>query len=128
MKKVKKDESWKQKLIDGEVSRSFVWKSARKLGQMVSRLRFSNEALLAHLSNKLIQAEISHKRGAHFFGRIYNKMSGESPEEILLDGVVVLQIYELLGEDAGFPIAPASQYSIGLEALTVLYQRVTAKI
>ncbi len=128
MKKIERENSWKTKLIDNEIRRSFVLKSSRKLGQMVSMLRFSNETLLAHLSNKIVQAEISQKRGKHFLGRIYNKMAGENSEEVLLDGIVVLQLYEVLGEDAEFPIEPAGQYSIGLEALTDHYHRATAKI
>lgn len=128
MKKAEKDNSWKSKLIDREVGKSFSLKSSRKLGQMVSRLRFSNEALLVHLSNKIVQAEIYHRRRRNILGRIYNKMAGENSDVILLDGIVVLQLYELLEEEAEFPIEPAGQYSIGLEALTDLYQRATTKI
>ena len=102
---------------------SFTLNIARGAGDSLSRLIYSPEDLLIHVSNKLILNEDVRENEASFFGRISNKMSGEDPNHITLDGIVITQLYEILGMDIPKSVEIRYQYNVNHEELRDLYAR-----
>lgn len=48
-------------------------------------------------------------------GRLYNQLAGDDRECILLDGVVVKQLFEIMGIEARDSIEPKLIYRIGYD-------------
>lgn len=65
----------------------------------MSPLVCSYEDLLIHVSHKLKTTKSAIERNATFFGKIANKISGEELEDVVLDGLVLKQLYEIVALD-----------------------------
>ncbi|WP_419904938.1 hypothetical protein [Kiloniella sp.] len=124
MEKIQVDEySLKKKQEKSILQDSFMLRIARGVGEAVSRLVYSPEDLLIHASNKLKLNEYVRKNETSFFGRISNKISGEDPNHITVDGIVITQLHNVLGIDTPNSIEIRYQYSVNHEELRDLYAR-----
>lgn len=84
-----------------------------RLDQAWSRLRYETDALLVHVANRLRLRDVVAARGRTPLGRLYNRLTGQTPDFVELDGQVILQLFELIGEDPPAAIERAATYRVG---------------
>ncbi|MEH6631443.1 MAG: hypothetical protein V7776_11470 [Halopseudomonas aestusnigri] len=102
---------------------SLFGKIARGVGRAMTALVYSPKDLSIHVSNKIVQMDDVLERENTFFGRIYNKISGEDITSIALDGVVIQQLHDVVGVKTPFSIEIQYQYNIDHNELRDLYAR-----
>ncbi|MEH6631447.1 MAG: hypothetical protein V7776_11490 [Halopseudomonas aestusnigri] len=74
----------------------------------LATMTYTPENLLLHVAIKLNQIEPILKKSKTRFGRFINRFNGESSEYINIDGMVLIQLHEILGE--ALPISLEAKY------------------
>ena len=125
IKSSKEPEDWRrygtyQLRPDNPIS-YFKWR--RELGHLVDRLRFEPEELEAHVWNKLKIFEVMKRREKTMGGRLYNQLAEDDRECILLDGIVVKQLFEIMGVEPSGRIEPKLIYRIGYNDVKEWYNQ-----
>lgn len=87
----------------------------RRLGETWARLRYEPDELLVHVANRLRQRDDMAAVGRTALGRLYNRVTGQDPDFIELDGLVIRQLFELIGEDPPLAIELKSIYRVPQE-------------
>ena len=82
------------------------------IGSLVSRLQYSYDELLNHVTNRLNQLDYRRKQENSFLGRMSNKLFGGSLEEVSLDGMVICQLLLLCGLTPPEEIVLTAGYAI----------------
>ncbi|WP_085899432.1 hypothetical protein [Kiloniella majae] len=103
-------------------------KVARGYTQAVRTQEYSPENLLIHLSNRLNQLDQIREQEASFFGRLYNRMAGNDPRLITLDGTVIQQLYDTVEETPAITIDRQKLYEIDHAELRALYNQASQVI
>ena len=126
MKEVHTDQySWKQKTMNNLVlPGSFAIRTSRRLGEIWATLPFEFDELMVHVSNKLKLLDVAINRNSTFFGRMYNKITGEELDFVVMDGIAVKQLFDMMGEEPPMPVDLKSQYRVGHEDLRRWYKLV----
>ncbi len=91
--------------------------------ERLATMTYTPDNLLRHIAIKLNQIEPILKRDKTRFGRFINRFNGESPKYITIDGMVLIQLHEVLSEKPPFPIEAKNQYDIDHNDLRDLYTR-----
>jgi len=92
--------TWPQKTLNNYVlPGSFLLRTARRLGEAWVKFPYEYDELMVHLSNKIKLLDVSIQRNGTYLGRLYNKFTGEDVDVIVLDGGVVKQLFDVIGED-----------------------------
>ena len=123
IKSLKENEDWRRygTYQLAPVSPLSYVKWMRELGRHVDRLRFKPDELEAHVWNKLKLFEVMKRREKTMFGRLYNQIAETDRECILLNGVVVIQLFEIMGIESQKPIEPKLIYRIGYDDAAAWY-------
>ncbi len=120
MKKVGKDNvSWITK------SR---FQNGSPVTQAVSRWVLSEEDLLIHVSNKIVQMNDVLEKEKSFLGRLANKFTGGDLNSIVFDGLVIQQLHDVVGIKTPIPIEIQYQYDVDHNELRGLYSRAKKNI
>ncbi|WP_417454619.1 hypothetical protein [Kiloniella sp.] len=98
-------------------------KVVRGYTQAIRAQEYSPENLLIHLSNQLKQIDQIRDRENTLFGRIYNKMAGDNPRIITLDGTIIQQLYDTVEETPIITIDRQKLYEIDHVELRTLYNK-----
>ncbi len=115
--------SWKQKTINNLILPVSFWlRTARRLGEAWAKFPFEYDELMVHVSNKIKLLDVTIARNSTFLGRMYNKITGEELDFVVLDGVVIKQLFDFMGEDPPMPVSLDSQYRVGHEDLRRWYK------
>ena len=100
---------------------SFWLRAARRGGEIWAKFPFEYDELLVHVSNKIKLLDICIKRNSTFLGRIFNKITGEEVDVIILDGIVVKQLFDIIGEDPPMLIKLSASYRVDHEDMRKWY-------
>ena len=124
MREVREDpNSWQQKTIDNLVLPGSFWlRVARRTGKAWERFSYEYDELMVHVSNKLKLLDVSIARNSTFLGRMYNKIFGEESDFVVLDGIVVKQLFDLIGEDPPVSVSSDSKYRVDHKDLRRWYE------
>lgn len=87
----------------------------RRLGETWARLRYEPDELMLHVANRLRQRDDMAAVGRTALGRLYNRVTGQDPDFIELDGLVIRQLFELIGEDPPIAVGLRSIYRVPQE-------------
>ena len=126
MKKIEIDTySYKAKIINRVILPSSFWiRTARKLGEAVARFPYEYEELMVHVSNKIKLLDVIRDKRSTALGRFLNRFAQEESEFIVLDGVVIKQLFDLIGETPPMEVDVRSSYRIPHEDVRSLYKAV----
>ncbi len=91
--------------------------------ELLATMTYTPDTLLQHIAIKLNQIEPILKKNKTLFGRLINKFNGENPKYIVIDGMVLIQLHEVLSEKIPFPIEAKNQYDVDHNDLRDLYTR-----
>jgi hypothetical protein len=101
----------------------FIIKIAHGIDDQFARLVYTDEELLAHVHNKLVWFEPILRRERHVIGRLWNRLLREHMEDVVLDGVVILQLHELIGERVPDGLKANMRYLVHHEDVRALKER-----
>ncbi|KKJ78748.1 hypothetical protein WH95_01345 [Kiloniella litopenaei] len=120
--------SWLSLLGKPPLEEPISMKVARGYTQAVRAQEYSPENLLIHLSNQLKQIDQIRDRENTLFGRIYNKMAGDNPRIVTLDGTVIQQLYDTAEQTPPIIIERQKLYEIDHAELRELYKQASKVI
>jgi len=103
-------------------------KVARGYSQAVRAMEYSPENLLIHLSNQLNQIDQIRGRENTFFGRLYNRLAGDNPRIITLDGSFIQQLYDTVEQTPAITIERQKLYEVDHIELRELYKQASKVI
>lgn len=115
MREAREDpESWEQKTINRlALADSFWLRVARRLGEAWARRPYDYDELMVHVSNKIKLLDVAIARNSTLPGRMYNKITGEDLDFVVLDGLVVKQLFDFIGEKPPIAVSVSSKYRVG---------------
>ncbi len=116
-------QSWKQKSVDYGLDGKFIRPIYLGLGDLFARHRFEHDDLLVHVYNKIKMMDQVLERNFSLIGKLINKFHGEDVERIELYGMVLKQLYEIIGEEPPIPFDIAYSYQIPHLGVRELYNR-----
>ncbi|MDV7340170.1 hypothetical protein RYZ26_11235 [Terasakiella sp. A23] len=122
-KKVVDPFCWKQKTMNVVMGESFELRVAHGIGQAFARRPFYLNELIVHTSNKIKQQDYIIGREETLFGRIYNHFAETEVYLIEMDGVAVIQLYEIIEHHHPIKIEKGVVYQVYHEDLKILYKR-----
>lgn len=93
------------------------------LTEHLATMTYTPDNLLQHLAIKLNQIAPILKKSKTRFGRFINRFNGESAEYITIDGMVLIQLHEILGEALPAPLEAKYQYDVDPTDLKEFYNR-----
>ena len=120
--------SWTKMTIERLYLPDFRLRVARAVGELASRWRYSDEELIVHVTNKVKHINLVIEKGSGFFGRLMNRMTREDPEYIVLDGLVVMQLHELIGQKPPVDIDINATYRAHHQEVRGLLERATKAV
>ena len=102
MEEKKADESsWKAKTINNlvvpESGGGLKW--SHQVGELMRQLPFDPEQLEVHVSNRIKLLDVTREKNQSFFGKLWNKIIGAECDKIDLDGIVIKQLFEIIGDE-----------------------------
>ncbi|MFD2205699.1 hypothetical protein [Kiloniella antarctica] len=89
----------------------------------LATMTYTPENLLQHLAIKLNQVEPIIEKSKTRFGRFINYFNGENPDYITIDGMVLIQLYDILETAHPLPIVAKYQYDVDPHDLKEFYNR-----
>jgi hypothetical protein len=101
----------------------FIIKIAHGIDDQFARLVYTDEELLAHVHNKLVWFEPILRRERHVIGRLWNRLLREQTQDIVLDGIVIRQLHELVGEAVPYGMKVNLRYLVHHEDVRSLKER-----
>ena len=101
---------------------------AQGVEETLATTKYTPENLLRHIAIKLNQAVPIQERDKTFIGRLLNRFNGEDPNVLTIDGMVLVQLFEILDMTANFEIIPKHQYDVNPNDLIELYDRAKVNI
>ncbi|MBT4888143.1 MAG: hypothetical protein HON65_01130 [Rhodospirillales bacterium] len=113
--------SWEKKTKKVISNDSLHIRIAQGVGNAMMRLKFDPTNLLIHISNKLKILDWVIEKEKTFFGRLSNKIMGEELECVSLDGIVIKQLYEVVGKNPPMEIDLNASYKINHSTIRDLY-------
>ncbi len=85
---------------------------AKDSGKALDKGRFTPDELMAHIANKLKIVDTAIEKDRTPFGWVSNLFNREELDSVILDGVVLRQLYEMAGETPPAKINRRSSYQL----------------
>lgn len=87
------------------------------------QLPFDPEQLEVHVYNKIKLLDFAIERDQSFIGKLWNKFAGVETEVIDLDGIVIQQLFEIIGVEPPEPAEKSKSYGIHHQTVRLWYSR-----
>ncbi|KLN61752.1 hypothetical protein WH96_05485 [Kiloniella spongiae] len=91
--------------------------------ELLSTATYSPENLIIATEEKLKVMRKIMDKDKTLWGRLQNKFNGEKPDRILVDGGMLVQLFELSKQKSPYTITPSHQYTIPYSDLYELYRK-----
>ncbi|WP_085905712.1 hypothetical protein [Kiloniella majae] len=91
--------------------------------ELLSSAAYSPENLIIATEKKLKVMRRIIDRDRTFWSRLQNKFNGEKPDRILVDGGMLIQLFEVSKQTCPYTLTPNHQYTIPYSDLFELYRK-----
>ncbi|WP_125911762.1 hypothetical protein [Kiloniella majae] len=93
--------------------------------KFLSTATYSPENLIIATEEKLKVMRGIIDRDRTFWGRLKNKFNGEKPDRILVDGGMLIQLFEVSKQTCPYTLTPNHQYTIPYSDFFELYRKLS---
>jgi hypothetical protein len=118
-------DSWKAKTLNNLVipESGGILHWAHQAGELMRRLPFDPEQLEVHVSNKIKLLDVARESNQSFLGKFWNKIAGIETEKIELDGIVIKQLHEIIGEPVPSLTDPRGSFKMDHQIVRSWYSK-----